>query len=134
MPATTPRIGGLPWATAVLFVPDQRGPMTAAIGGFVARQRLPADSTGIFSLTLVNIVVGSAIQIETQAGAVIENRTADTASEVFSLPAYTPGSANNDLRIKVRKGSASPFYLPYETLATALVGAQSIFVSQVPDE
>ena len=96
-------------------------------------KRLPTDSIGTFVLTLTNLVVGSAIRIETQAGALIEFRTAAASSEVFNVPAYSPGSASNDLRIKVRKGTSAPFYRPYETLATAAVGSQSIFVSQIPD-
>ena len=44
------------------------------------------------------------------------------------------GSNYNDLRIKVRKGSGSPTYKPFETLATAIVGAQSIFIGQIADE
>lgn len=106
-------------------------PCTA--GGTVGIKRLPTDSIGTFMLTLTGLVVGSAIQIETQAGAAIENRTAAGATEVFSVPAFAVGDASNDLRIKVRKGSAAPFYQPFETLATAVVGAQSIFVNQIPD-
>jgi len=99
----------------------------------LSRQRLASDSIGAYSLTLQNLVVGSAIQIETQAGAFITNRTAASSTEVFSLPAYPSGNAGNDLRIKVRKGSAAPYYKPYETLTTALVGNQSVYVSQTPD-
>lgn len=97
------------------------------------RQRLPTDSVGTFALTLRGLVVGSAIQIETQAGSPIENRTAAAATEVFFVPAYSVGSATNELRVKVRKGTAAPFYQPFETLATAIVGAQSIFINQIPD-
>lgn len=96
-------------------------------------KRLPTDSIGTFVLTLTNLVVGSAIRVETQAGALVEFRVAAASSEAFNVPAYSPGSASNDLRIKVRKGTSAPFYRPYETLATAAVGSQSIFVSQIPD-
>lgn len=96
---------------------------------------LPSDFViGAFDLTLTNVVVGSAIQIETQAGATIVNRTATGTTEVFSLSAYKSGSAYNDLRIKVRKGTGTPYYRPYETLTTAFVGAQSIYVSQIQDD
>lgn len=99
------------------------------------KQRSPTDPIGNFTLTLTNLVIGSAIRVEVAStGATVENRTADATTEVFTVPAYGVGSAFNDLRIKVRKASAAPFYIPYETLATALVGASSIFVSQVPDE
>lgn len=97
--------------------------------------RLPTDSIGNYMLTLMNVVVGSAIQIEAEGDAtVFANLTADSATEIIVLPAYAAGSPNNDLRIKVRKGSAAPYYQAYETRATAVVGAQSIFVSQIPDE
>lgn len=49
------------------------------------------------------------------------------------MPVYASGSPLNDLRIKVRKGSAAPYYRPYETQATAQVGSASIFVSQIPE-
>ena len=97
-------------------------------------QDLPTEPKGAFTLTLTNLIAGSAIRIETQAGALVEFRTSALSSEVFTVPAYATGNASNNLRIKVRKGSAAPFYIAYETLATAFVGAQTIFVSQIPDE
>lgn len=100
-------------------------------GGAFFFAREASDALGPFTLTLTNLIVGSAIQIETQAGVPVENRTADSATEVFNLAAYESG---NDLRIKVRKGSSAPYYQPYETQTTAFVGAQTIFVSQTPDE
>jgi hypothetical protein len=97
-------------------------------------KRLATDSIGNFTLTLTNLVVGSAIRMETQAaGALIEFRVAAGTSEVFTIPAYSAGNASNDLRIKVRKGSAAPLYKPYETLATASVGAGSVYIAQIPD-
>lgn len=95
---------------------------------------LPTDPVGVFSLTLTNLVIGSAVQIEATDGTPLENRAVDTATEVFSLSAYAPGSPLNNLRIKVRKGSAAPYYQPWETLATATPGSASIYVSQIPDE
>lgn len=95
---------------------------------------LPTDPIGNFSLTLENVVIGSAIQVESTAGQVLLNQTADASTEVLGLQAYSAGSSLNSLRIKVRKGSASPYYQPWETLATAIVGSQAIYVSQIPDE
>lgn len=98
-------------------------------------QALPTDSIGNFVLTLTNVVVGSAIQIESQDGSTIfNNQVAASSTVVISLFAYAPGSALNNIRIKVRKGSSSPFYQPFETLAIASVGSQTIFVSQILDE
>lgn len=99
----------------------------------VGRMRLSTESVGNFTLTLTNLVVGSAVRVETQAGASIEYRVADATSEVFTIPAYSVGSAGNDLRIKVRKGTSAPFYKDYTTLTTASVGAGAIYVSQIPD-
>ena len=103
-------------------------------GAPVGRQRLPTDPVGNFTLTLTNLVVGSAIRVETQTGTLIEYRVADATTEVFTIPAYAAGNAANDLRIKVRKGTAAPFYVPYETLTTAFVGSGSIYVSQILDQ
>lgn len=96
---------------------------------------LPSDPVGSFVLTLTNVVVGSAIQIEKQDGTgTLYNGVASTSSPVINLSAYASGSPYNNLRVKVRKGTTSPFYQAYETLTTAFVGAQSIYVSQIPDE
>ena len=96
---------------------------------------LPDDfAVGAFSLTLQNVIVGSAIQIETTLGGPLFNTTAATSSVLIPLLVYGDGSPRNDLRIKVRRGSGAPFYQPWETLAVAVIGAQSIFVSQIPDE
>ncbi|MBP7501168.1 MAG: hypothetical protein KA784_00110 [Aquabacterium sp.] len=101
----------------------------------IARQRLPTAPVGSFSLTLTNLVVGSVIQIEDQVGGTTRyNGTAASTSAVVSLSAYVSGSALNDLRIKVRKGSGAPYFKPYETLTTAFVGSQSIYVSQIQDD
>lgn len=122
-----------PWWTSFVDFPTSRGVIEASYGVLRMRSRLPEDSVGTTTVTLTNLVIGSAIQVETQAGAVVENRTADTTTEVFTLNLFAPSSAENDLRIKVRKGSAEPFYRPYETLTTLTAAAQSIFVSQISD-
>lgn len=94
----------------------------------------PTDPIGNFTLTLTNVVTGSSIQIESQDGSTtLHNSTAAGSTVNITLQAYAAGSPLNDLRIKVRKGSAAPYYQPYETLTTAVVGAQSIYVSQIPD-
>ena len=94
----------------------------------------PTDPIGNFALTLTNVVTGSAIQIESQDGSTtLHNSTAAGSTVNITLQAYAAGSPLNDLRIKVRKGSSAPYYQPYETLTTAIVGAQSIYVSQIPD-
>lgn len=110
-------------------------------GGFVQsglvlfqRQSLPTDPIGSFTLTLTHLIIGSAIQIESTAGDVLHNSTADSTSESIALQVYAPGSPYNDLRIKVRKSSSAPFYQPYTTFETAIVGSRSIYVNQLPDQ
>jgi hypothetical protein len=118
-----------------LDYPSERGPFNVNLGMALSRQTISSDSIGTFALTLTNLVVGSAIQIEDQLGTTtLYNGTAASTSELINLSAYAGGSGLNDLRIKVRKGSGSPFYQPFETLATAVVGSGSIYVSQIPDE
>lgn len=97
-------------------------------------QKLPIDPAGMFALTLKNVIPGSAIQISTASGDSLLNDVSATSTFFTLLSAYVGGSPLNDLRIKVRKGSASPFYQPWETQVEAAPGAQSIFVSQIPDE
>lgn len=103
--------------------------------GAVGYARLPTDPIGSFTLTLTNVVVGSAVQVEVfSTGAVLSNSTAAATDVTLVLPAYAAGSPLNDLRIKVRKGSSAPFYRPFETLAVAEVGDASIYVAQIEDD
>lgn len=103
------------------------------LGMVWGNSRLPTDPIGTFTLTLTNLVVGSAIRIEEADGTLREFRTADATSEVFSLAAYSSGSAKNSLVIKVRKGTSAPKYQPFQTAATASVGSQSVYIAQVAD-
>lgn len=102
--------------------------------GQYSEQKTPTDSIGQFSLTLTNVVVGSAIQLETVSGTVVSNGTASTSTVPLQVPTYAIGNPANDIVIKVRKGSASPYYRPYQTQVTTFLGAQTVFVSQIPDE
>ena len=108
----------------------------ANVGGLsLGVSRWPTDPIGTFALELTNVVIGSRIHIETQGdGTTLHDSVADATSETISLSAYASGSAYNALRIKVRKGTGFPTYKPFETLATAVVGAQSIYVGQIADE
>lgn len=116
------------------FIPISRGNAVHLGLAAFGMARLPTDPIGTFSLMLTNLVVGSVIQVESLDGEVLLNTTADQSAKVFSLQVYAEGAPLNSLRIKVRKGSSSPFYQPWETLATAVVGSQTIYVSQIPDE
>lgn len=121
-------------ATTVQY-PTERGRIMSTQLLMIERQTISTDPVGTFALTLTNLIVGSAIQIEDQAGTTtLYNGTAATSSPLINLSAYAGGSALNSLRIKVRKGTSSPFYQPFETLTTAFVGSQSIYVAQIADE
>lgn len=103
--------------------------------GSYSRRALPTDSIGNVTITLTNIVDGSSLQIESQDGTqTFHNSVVSGTSKAVTLQVYAAGSPYNALRIKVRKGSASPFYQPWETLATAIKGSASIYVAQIPDE
>lgn len=101
----------------------------------LSKQLLETDPIGTTTLTLQNVVNGSNIQIETQDGTVTRLfDTYTTGDPTITLDVYQPGNALNDLRIKIRKGSASPYYLPYETQVTATTEPIFIYVSQISDE
>lgn len=106
----------------------------AGNGGY-SIERLASDAVGVFTLTLTNVVAGSRVHVEKQSdGTQFYDDVAAGASVVITLSAYGAGSAFNDLRIKVRKASSGTTYEPWETLATAVVGSNSIYVSQIPNE
>ncbi|MDD2657955.1 MAG: hypothetical protein PHD04_04910 [Candidatus Pacebacteria bacterium] len=103
-------------------------------GSVVGYVRLPTDPIGTTTVTLTNIIDGSALQIESQDGSTtFHNSVVAGTSKVVTLQVYASGSPLNDLRIKVRKGSVAPYYQPYETMLTAVVGSASVYVSQIPD-
>jgi len=115
-------------------LPANRGVFSSTGLILFQRQSLPTDPIGIFALTLNNIVTGSSLQIESQdSSTVFHNSVVTGTTKSVALQVYASGSPLNALRIKVRKGSVEPFYQPYETLLPAAVGAQSIYVSQIPD-
>lgn len=116
-------------------LPPSRGVFANAGLILFQRQSLPSDPIGVFSLTLTNVVIGSSIQLESQDGSTtFGNSVAVSSTPNFLLQAYAAGSPLNDVRIKVRKGSSAPFYRPFETLTTAIVGSQSIYVAQQQDD
>lgn len=127
-------MAGIPTPHLQMF-PIGRGNVVDMAAFAIGVCRLDTDPIGNFTLTLNNVVIGSRIHIETQGdGTTLHDSVADATDETIVLSAYASGSAYNDLRIKVRKASESPTYKPYETLATAIAGSASIYVSQIPDE
>lgn len=128
---------GLPYffGASVATFPDSRGATASTSMFSLERLVLPQDPIGNMSLTLTNIVIGSAYDIEVfSTGVSIASGVASNSSLVLNIPVYLGADPKNTLRIKIRKGSTSPYYQPYETQATALIGAQSIFINQLSDE
>lgn len=124
----------LPILARVAPVPAFRGRTHFSEAGPYALGRLATDSVGNFNLSLTNVVVGSSWRVEVQStGALVAQGTAVASDVPMTIAAYGSGSPLNDLRIKVRKGTAAPYYKDYETLAAAVVGSQSIYVAQIPD-
>jgi hypothetical protein len=119
----------------MVLYPASRGPMTPMHGSVFAKQRLASDAIGIFTLELRNVVVGSRYRVEVQTtGALVaEGVAASSTISLAGLPLYVGGSAGNDLRVKVRKGTAAPKYKPFEILAVAAAGTVISYVSQEPD-
>lgn len=118
-----------------IALPSSRGLCDNRCGVSFERALLPTDPIGSMSLSLQNVVVGSIYEVEVlTTGTQIAVGTASSSTVALSIPVYSAGNASNSLRIKVRKGSASPYYQPYETQATAAIGSQSIFVNQIIDE
>ena len=127
-------MAGIPTPHLQLF-PIGRGNVVDMAAFAIGVCRLDTDPIGNFTLTLNNVVIGSRIHVETQGdGATLHDSVADSADETIVLSAYASGSPYNDLRIKVRKASSGTTYQPWETLATAVVSSNSIYVSQIPDE
>ena len=130
-----PSFGQVAGALDIVALPTLRGRQYSSAGGFLSAARLATDPIGTFTLTLTNVVVGSRVNIApVTGGSVLYDGVAASSSVVVPLSVYAPGNPSNDLLIKVRSASGSPTYIPYETQADAVVGEQSIFVSQILDE
>lgn len=127
-------VSELPGGCGVVQLPTVRGRQYSAEGGCLSTATFPADSIGTFALTLTNVVVGSRVRVERAVdGEALYDGVAASGTVEAALPAYPAGNAYSAIRVKVRKGSSAPYHKPYETLATAVIGAQSIYVSQIPD-
>lgn len=124
--------GPLPMLATLREQPSVRGPMTLAGGDIIALQRLSTDATGVAPLTLNNVVVGSRYRVENESdGSLVAEGDAATATVNLTIDYYTPART---VRIKVRKGSSSPMYRPYQTQATIGATGASVYVSQELDE
>ena len=140
-----------------LEYPATRRPFNVSGLVSLSQQGSATDPVGTTTLTLQNVVNGSNIHIETQVGAVsrfdqqygpgiVQYNDSGTqydaagvlydaqANTAISLDVYEQGSALNDLRIRIRKGTSAPYYVPYETQVTLSETPASIYISQISDE
>jgi hypothetical protein len=137
--------GGYIWmGTRTLPDATPRGASTNNLLVSIGRTKLSTDPSGSFTLTLKNIVRGSRYRIERAGDGSLATPTANAEGEVaagagttidlsITLDYYASGSANNDLVIKVRKGTSGTKYLPFETQATAASGTAISYISQSQD-
>ena len=114
-------------------LPSNRGVFGSTGLILFQRQSLPTDPIGTTTLTLTNVVVGSSILIRDQ-GDTTTHYSGTAASSTVEIAVTVYGSALDNWLIKVRKASASPTYIPWETQMTATDGAITIYVSQISDE
>lgn len=121
-------------------VPNLRGKWWPGHGGLHARQLLLTDAKGTCTLRLKNAVAGSRYRIEVVAGgALVADGDVPGAPGIavdldVAVPYYAAGNPANDLRIKVRKASAAPYYRPFETQASAQAGVVVAYISQELDQ
>lgn len=111
-------------------VERRRSVFQAAHGVFFAP--LPGDALFDVDLTLQNVVSGSAWRVEDTADdSLVDSGSAVGGDITVTVPYY---GSSRTLRIKVRKGTSTPFYQAFETLATVGSSGGSVYVSQIPDE
>lgn len=140
-----------------LEYPSTRRPFN--VNGLISlsQQGVATDPVGTTTLTLQNVVNGSNVHIETQDGTVsrfdqqyghgvVQYNDSGTdydeatvlydaqANTAIALDVYEQGSALNDIRIRIRKGTSAPYYVPYETQVTLSETPASIYISQISDE
>ena len=140
-----------------LEYPSTRRPFNVSGLISLSQQGVATDPVGTTTLTLQNVVNGSNVHIETQDGTVsrfdqqyghgiVQYNDSGTdydestvlydaqANTAIALDVYEQGSALNDIRIRIRKGTSAPYYVPYETQVTLSETPVSIYISQISDE
>lgn len=95
-------------------------------------QIFASDPIGVSTLTIKNMVAGSHWRLETKlTGAYVAEGDATGADLAVALSYYQPPQT---LALKVRKGTASPYYRPYDTETAVGAANASVFISQISDE
>lgn len=82
------------------------------------------------SVVLTNVVIGSRYRVENLAtGALLyEGTAADTTVTLVYV-----WNANLNVKVRVRKSTTAPKYLPFETIGTITSGGLEVYVSQILD-
>ena len=126
---------GLPCFPAIVLLsgdPDGRGLSKTNTGLILGEQVLPTDAQGTMTLTLTNVIVGSRYRVEKLSdGSLVQEGDVVASTLALTLNYYQP---NQTLVVKIRKGTASPYYKPWDTQVVVGAANQSVFVSQIADE
>lgn len=113
----------------IVDVPDYD---TTHLGQTTSIERLPSEPISTTTLTLTNVVSDSAWRVEDTAdNSLVDSGTASGSTVNASVPWF---GTDRTLLIKVRKGTTSPYYKPFETQAVVGGSTVSVFISQIPDE
>lgn len=92
--------------------------------------RLAGEALYSVTLALTNVVTGSAWRVEELDGTAISSGTAAGSTVNVTIPYY---GSDRTVRIRVRKGTAAPKYIPFETQATISSGNTASFIAQIVD-
>lgn len=122
------------------------GPQPMRNDGSWGPMRLSTEPLGTCTLRLKNAIAGSEYGIFVQttnsqatsggvaAGVGVVSGTPGTVvDQDITLDYFVGGNANNDVRIRLRKGTSATKYQPFETLATLSAGIVLAYCAQVAD-
>lgn len=123
-------LGSTVLATMYAYHTADIGQWSTSNGNTMGRSRLPGEALFDVPITLTNVVVGSSWRVEETDGTNIGSGTAISGTVTLNVPFY---GANRQIIIKVRKGTTSPKYQPYQMPAVVTEYGSSVFVVQVPD-
>lgn len=109
--------------------------MPVGAGGSYSVNKLSTDAIGTCDIRIQNAVTGSRYRIEVSSTGTLAAE-GDVASNDFTVnvPLYPAGNAANTLKVKIRKGTSSPYYRPFESQVTLSASGASTYVIQETDE
>jgi len=114
---------------ATISPPLTRGPMSVG-SAVLSLGRLPTDSIGNATRTFEGVNAGSEIRVFLPDGTEAAGVESCVADQVLIWGAYSPGSANNTVRIVI----VNELYGTKEFNYLASVGTGSIPIQQEPDK